>query len=276
MKELVRVVETPRTCSYLPEESAALEYRLIDGLTSSGYSQLLARGYRRFGHQLFRPACPSCRKCISLRVLAQERQLRRGQRRNLKRNSHIRAELHPLFVTRRHLSLYESYHSDMARRRGWPPSKYNAQEYIESFILGGGEFGRQWLFFDADRLVGVALMDQVEDAVSLVYFFHEPEWRRDGPGTYSALTQIEYARRSGRTHAYLGYWIAANQSMAYKHRFEPHELLDGYPEDLEEPVWRRAGSHPDGEQGVERVSGKDGRVGIRGWESGDCAECDGA
>ena len=37
-------------------------------MTAAEYSEWLEAGWRRFGHVLFRPACPLCRKCQSLRV----------------------------------------------------------------------------------------------------------------------------------------------------------------------------------------------------------------
>ena len=53
MQELLRVVEEPRQCPYLPLKKASLEYRLVLDLDAKTYADLLARGYRRFGHQLF-------------------------------------------------------------------------------------------------------------------------------------------------------------------------------------------------------------------------------
>ena len=80
------------------------------------------------------------------------------------------------------------------------------------FISGPAELGRQWLYFDRDRLIGVAIMDEIPQAVSLVYFFHDPE--------------------------YLGYWIQQCPSMNYKNRFAPYEMLEDYVEEKDDPVWQ--------------------------------------
>jgi thiamine pyrophosphate-dependent acetolactate synthase large subunit-like protein len=55
-----------------------------------------------------------------------------------------------------------------------------------------------------------------------------------------SLQEIDHAQQTGRRYCYLGYWIAACPSMAYKSRFGPHQLLDHYPADDEEPVWHDA------------------------------------
>ena len=86
--------------------------------------------------------------------------------------------------------------------------------------------------------------------MSSIYFYHRPDWRPDGPGTFSALKEIEFARQSGRRWVYLGYWIPENASMRYKSNFGPHEILDRYVNETEEPVWRRP---PEGTGGVPSV-----------------------
>ena len=44
-------------------------------------------------------------------------------------------------------------------------------------------------------------------------------------GTYSILKQLELAKRWGMRHLYLGLYIEANEHMAYKARFLPHDRL---------------------------------------------------
>ena len=50
----------------------------------------------------------------------------------------------------------------------------------------------------------------------------------DALGTLGILRQIEWARRDGRAHLYLGYWIAGHPKMDYKRRFRPLEGYAGY------------------------------------------------
>jgi arginyl-tRNA--protein-N-Asp/Glu arginylyltransferase len=235
--QVLRFIESPRQCSYLPDETASLEIRGIAAMEAIEYADLLARGYRRFGWQVFRPTCPKCTKCRSVRIPVREFNPNAGERRILRRNARIRAELHPLFVSREHLALYNAWHRFMHQHRQWPLQQITLDAYRSEFLSGASESGRQWLYFDGDRLVGVSLMDKVPGAISLIYFFYDPAWRADSPGTYSILNQLLYAKSAGLDCAYLGYWIEECQSMRYKGRFHPREVLTKYPAENESPVW---------------------------------------
>lgn len=232
------MIEEPRKCSYLPWETASLEIRAVPDPSPEEYGHLLARGYRRFGWQVFRPACPNCSACRSLRVLVRQFTPSSSQRRVLRANERVRAELHPLFGSREHIELFNLYHRFMHRHRSWPLQQVTPVSYREEFLSGGSKVGLQWLYFDEeDRLVGVALMDEVPGAISLAYCFYHPNWRVNSPGTFSVLNQLLYAKRRNLEYAYLGYWVEACPSMSYKARFRPHEILRGYPADDEAPVW---------------------------------------
>lgn len=237
MRELFHSIESPRECSYLPQETASLEIRGVAAMEPAEYADLLSRGYRRFGWQVFRPACAACSKCRSIRIPVREFVPNGGERRVLRRNAHIRAELHPLFVSREHLLLYNEWHRFMHRHRDWPMQRITLDGYRAEFLSGASDSGRQWLYFNDKELVGVALMDEVPGAISLVYFFYDPGWRSASPGTFSILNQLLYAKSVGLDYAYLGYWIDECQSMRYKGRFKPREILARYPAAGEAPVW---------------------------------------
>ena len=111
------------------------------------------------------------------------------------------------------------------------------ESYRLEFLSGARNSGRQWLYFEEGKLVGVALMDEVPGAISLVYFFYDPGWRACSPGTFSVLNQILYAKASNLQYAYLGYWIESCRSMSYKGRFRPRQILIGYPENDVPPAW---------------------------------------
>ena len=49
----------------------------------------------------------------------------------------------------------------------------------------------------------------------------------DPASTLALLRQIAWAKRDGRRHLYLGYWIDGHGKMDYKRRFRPLEAFDG-------------------------------------------------
>lgn len=238
--ELFHQTMPPRRCSYLPTETAALEYRVLAQVGPEGYADLLSRGWRRHGWNFFRPACPDCVKCRSLRVDVERFRPTKSQRRTLRRNADIRLVVQSPTVTEDHVRLYNEWHTDMTARSGWREQTVDAAEYHEAFLMGDWEFAREFLYYRGDRLLGVGLVDEVPGALSSIYFFHDPIWRDAGPGTFTVLQEIEYARRTGRRYLYMGYWIAECQSMAYKNRFGPHEVLESYPREDESPIWTPA------------------------------------
>lgn len=240
--ELLRMIEPPRACSYLPEETASLEYRILHGIDEQQYEQLLSRGWRRFGTQFFRPACAHCLKCRSIRIDVAAFEPRKSQRRCEKKNAAIRVELGRPTLTPSHLTLHNAYHAAMHEEKGWKERETRREEYAQSFLDGRWPFAYEMRYYRGSELVGIGIVDIVPNATSSVYFFHAPDWRSENPGTFSLLQEIALARQLGKQHLYLGYWIPENCSMNYKASFRPHELLESDPADEIEPQWGRADS----------------------------------
>jgi arginine-tRNA-protein transferase len=76
-------------------------------------------------------------------------------------------------------------------------------------------------------LVAVCLTDILDDGVSMVYSFFDPDRTRDSLGTYIILDHIRIARESGLPHVYLGYWVPGSDKMGYKAGFSGLEIYVG-------------------------------------------------
>ena len=80
------------------------------------------------------------------------------------------------------------------------------------------------------EVIAAYLFDRLENGLSAVYSFFDPDLGRRSLGTYMVLWLIETARAAGLPYVYLGYWIRDAPKMAYKSRFRPLEALgpDGW------------------------------------------------
>lgn len=151
MLEHIRFSTAPHPCPYLPAETAQLSYRLIRKISVLEYEQMLSRGWRRFGNQFFRPNCPQCAGCRSLRVNVPHFSPSKSQRRILKRNADLRIEIRPPGVTADHLRLWHDFHAAMKLRKGWEKNAKTPEEYLEQFVGTGFPFASEFAYYLGDQ-----------------------------------------------------------------------------------------------------------------------------
>src|SRR5262249_55935639 len=121
MKSVCHFLAPPGPCGYLPEQTWRLEYEFFSKLTAGEYLVRLEHGLRRLGASVFRPRCPACNACRSLRVLVERFQPNRSQRRVRRANEgSITLQIGSPSVTRAKLDLYDRYHGMQSDVKGWP------------------------------------------------------------------------------------------------------------------------------------------------------------
>lgn len=76
-----------------------------------------------------------------------------------------------------------------------------------------------------ELLIAVAVVDQLNDGLSAVYTFFDPDYSKRSPGIFCILYEIQEAFRLGLDWLYLGYWIEGCGKMDYKNQFKPMEYL---------------------------------------------------
>lgn len=234
----MEMMGTESDCSYLPGRRSLMEYRFALSLSAERYEHLLERGWRRFGRTLFRPVCRMCSECRSLRVVIPEFKATKSQRKIRNKNTDVELKVGPVTVTDEHIDLYNRYHLDMHKRRGWPAREICADEFHDSFIDGEFPFTREFQYRLNGRMIGLGIVDMTGSVMSSIYFVHDPDLRDRALGTMSVLRELETGANNGQRVLYMGYYIRDCGSMNYKNRFGTHELLQDYAADGEPAVWQ--------------------------------------
>ena len=212
---------TPETCGYLPERQSisafANPYMDMDVNT---YNELIQFGFRRSGGYLYRPHCPDCKACISLRVPVNEYQLSRNDKRTLKKNSDLSMETLDAKYSDEHYKLYHRYIN--SRHKGGSMENPSKSDYHRFLICDWAD--TTFLEFRYQKkLVAVAVTDSTISGNSAVYTFFDPDHEARSLGHYAILKQIEYTEENALPYLYLGYWIEDCDKMKYKARYKPAE-----------------------------------------------------
>jgi arginine-tRNA-protein transferase len=125
----------------------------------------------------------------------------------------------------------------MRDKKGWDYQETSPQHYHNSFISGHNEFGYEILYFDEDKLIGVDLIDILEDGISSIYFYYDPDYSDLALGKLSLYNQILFAKQKNKKWIYLGYYVEDCPSLAYKSHYKPYLTLKGRPKEYEDFEW---------------------------------------
>lgn len=219
----------PSLCSYLPNQVSKLVFMLVEpnhDINANLYTQLCNQGFRRSGRAFYRPNCQHCKQCISSRVVVPQFEPSRRYRKVLNRNKEVTIQVIPAAkATQEHYSLYQKYISARhAEGDMYPPSLHT----FEQFLI---DSPTDTLFMEVrepnNKLIAVAVTDRVNDGLSSIYTFFDPEpnYGSRSLGVFCILTQIEWAKTLGLDYVYLGFWIPSVKKMSYKTDYTPIELL---------------------------------------------------
>jgi arginine-tRNA-protein transferase len=190
-------------------------------------------GFRRSQNIAYRPACESCRACVSVRILAGEFKASRNFRRVLQQNADLIGAAHEAEPSTEQYSLFRRYLDSRHRRGGM--SDMTVLDYammvedthVDTKIIEYRRRGPDSLITGSGvgDLIGVALTDRMSDGLSMVYSYFDPDLEDRSLGTFMILDHIRRVQISGLPHVYLGYWVDGSRKMAYKVRFQPQEHL---------------------------------------------------
>ncbi len=213
----------PYQCSYLEGQEARSQVATPGFLiTPPIYSELVRQGFRRSGTFTYRPRCDNCLGCVPVRVEVNAFSATRTQRRAWQRHHRLEASLHPLQDKPEYFELYRRYQN--ARHPDGGMSNDSHDQY-QKFLLQSHVDSMLVEFREEGTLRMVSIIDALDDGLSSVYTFFEPEHKQASYGTYNVLWQIELCRQLQLPFLYLGYWIRESRKMAYKANFQPLQGL---------------------------------------------------
>lgn len=210
-------------CPYLEGRREKKIFTFLGGDKAAEFNSLLSRrGFRRSQNIAYLPACDGCSACRPVRIVADSFDADRWKK-TLRRNADLDRRMTPPKVTTEQFSVLRGYLD--SRHQGGGMTDMTVLDYqqmveqtpVDTFVLE---------YRDGDgRLLACALSDRLEDGLSMVYSFFEPDASKRSLGSYMILDHVQYARELGLPYVYLGYWVDGSPKMDYKRRFQPLEVL---------------------------------------------------
>ncbi len=238
-------VTAPQPCPYLDGRMERKLFTALQGEPSQRLNDSLSKqGFRRSQNVLYRPSCADCAACLSARINVSAFQPSKSQKRTLKRNAHLERRATSAWATEEQYELFRRYLETRHATGGM--ADMDAFEFA-AMIEETPIRTRVVEYSDAESgaLVAVCLTDVLDDGVSMVYSFYEPDLPRQSLGTYIILDHVEIAREAGLPNVYLGYWVPGSPKMGYKSAFSGLEVYSGGEwQKMRNPADYEAKRHP--------------------------------
>ena len=217
-------VTAPQPCPYLPNRMERKLFTALQGESAEKLNDSLSKqGFRRSQNVLYRPSCSECAACLSARISVADFKPSKSQRRSMNRNAHLRRRASSPWATEEQYTLFRRYldnrHADggMADMDVFEFAAMIEETPIRSRVV---EYTNE----KTGALTAVCLTDVLDDGLSMVYSFYEPDLPRQSLGSWMILDHIEIAREAELPYVYLGYWVPGSPKMGYKAQFSAPEV----------------------------------------------------
>jgi arginine-tRNA-protein transferase len=202
-----------------------MERKLFTALQGDSATQLndalSKQGFRRSQNVLYRPSCAECAACMSARIDVKKFKPTRSQKRVKKRAAYLERRATSPWATEDQYDLFRSYLDDRHADGGMADmDMFEFAAMVEETPIRS----RLFEYTDGRHLKAGCLTDILDDGLSMVYSFFDPEAKRLSLGTYVILDHIRVAKKLGLPYVYLGYWVPGSPKMDYKSKFSGVEV----------------------------------------------------
>lgn len=224
-------ISQPFDCNYISGQKEQLLVIKEAQLDANLFEQLLGMGFRRNGDSIYKPRCPNCQSCQSIRVPVAKFTLSKRQKRTLKANQ----DLHWVMSAQAHPQQYALYEKYIAERHSDGPMFPPSQQQFDDFLNCSWLAPHYIQVFDGDTLVAVAVTDVMPHSLSAIYSYFHPDYEKRSLGAFLILLQCQQAKIWQKDFLYLGYQIDENTKMKYKRLYRPYQILTavGWEENIE-------------------------------------------
>ena len=243
-------VTAPQPCPYLAGRMERKLFTALQGDQAERLNDTLSKqGFRRSQNVLYRPSCAECNACLSARIRVADFAPSKSQRRILRRNEGLTRRATSPWATEEQYALFRDYLDSRHATGGMADmdlfefAAMVEETPIRSRLIEYEDLADR----DGDRhgLRAVCLTDILDDGLSMVYSFFDPEFDRNSLGTFIILDHIRIAQEMGLPYVYLGYWVPGSPKMGYKAKFQGVEVYRGGAwQQLKDPDDYRSDTHP--------------------------------
>ncbi len=243
-------VTAPQPCPYLDGRVERKLFTALQGEHATVLNNALSRqGFRRSQNVLYRPSCAECNACLSARIRVADFKPRKSHRRITRKNNHLVRTATSPWATEEQFELFRTYlntrHAEggMADMDVFEFASMIEETPVRSRVVEYHTPPHEGQL--REELTAVCLTDVLEDGLSLVYSFFNPDLHARSLGTYMILDHIEIAREAGLPYVYLGYWVPGSPKMQYKANFSALEIFLGRQwTPLDNPSEFKLDTHP--------------------------------
>ena len=217
-------ITDPMPCPYIGGQMERKLFTHMAGDNANDINNNLTHaGFRRSQTIAYRPACDTCNACRSVRVDVAGFKPSRNMKRIMSANKDLTSAPLPPQTNREQYELLRRYLD--ARHRDGGMSDMSSFDYMAMVEETAVQTEICEYRDTQGALVACLLRDRMQDGISLVYSFFDPEKTTRSLGTFIILDQIRQAEAEKLPHIYLGYLIENCAKMSYKKRFAPLQIL---------------------------------------------------